>query len=351
VLVGETSHGRKGSAFAQVLRFFRLLDAEWARGHVGGGLSSGEGLIWTVRDPIEHREPVKEHGTITGYQTVETDPGVFDKRLLVVEAEFAGVLKVGRRDGNTLTDIVRKAWDTGDLATMSKNSPARATGAHISAIGQITRDELLRGLDSTEAANGLFNRFLWICVRRSKLLPHGGGLDDSDLLPLVADLHDVMLWCNVPKQLAFSDDAAEAWTKVYGSLSKGRPGLLGAVLGRAEAQVVRLSCLYAALDRSLTIELDHLRAALAVWQYCEDSAGFIFGDRLGDPDADSILAALRANPSGLSRTQIQELFSRNLSVGRLTAALASLLKGNFATVHQVATGGRPAEIWEARKDG
>lgn len=111
VLVGETSHGRKGSAFAQVLRPFRLLDAEWASAHVGGGLSSGEGLIWSVRDPIEHREPVKERGTVTGYQTVETDSGVADKRLLVVEPEFAAVLKVARREGNTLSSVLRKAWD------------------------------------------------------------------------------------------------------------------------------------------------------------------------------------------------------------------------------------------------
>jgi uncharacterized protein DUF3987 len=351
VLVGETSHGRKGSALAQVLRPFRQLDPEWASSHVGGGLSSGEGLIWAVRDAIEHREAVKERGTVTGYQTVETDSGVADKRLLVIEPEFAGVLKVARREGNTLSSVLRKAWDAGDLGTMTKNSPARATDAHISAIAHITRDELLRGLDSTEAANGLFNRFLWICVRRSKLLPHGGKLTDSDLQPLVGELHDVTLWCNVPKQLAFSDDAAQAWTKVYGSLSDGRPGLLGAVLGRAEAQTLRLAVLYAALDCSLTIELDHLRAALAVWQYCEDSAGWIFGDRLGDPDADAILGALRANPTGLSRTQIQELFSRNLSVGRLAAALASLFKGGFATVRRVATRGRPAEIWEARKTG
>jgi hypothetical protein len=153
------------------------------------------------------------------------------------------------------------------------------------------------------------------------------------------------------RHLAFDEDAAQAWTKVYPRLSSGRPGLLGAVLGRAEAQTLRLACLYAALDCSPTIDLDHLRAALAVWQYCEDSAAFVFGDRLGDPDSDAILVALRANPSGLSRTHIQGLFSRNLSAGRLAAALASLLKGNLATVRQVATNGRPAEIWEARKDG
>ena len=37
--------------------------------------------------------------------------GVRDKRLLVFEGEFAQVLRVMRRDGNTLSGILRNAWD------------------------------------------------------------------------------------------------------------------------------------------------------------------------------------------------------------------------------------------------
>ncbi|MGO9062778.1 MAG: hypothetical protein ACLQU2_36270, partial [Candidatus Binataceae bacterium] len=52
ILIGPTSHGRKGSAWAWVKKLFVLVDEVWARA-IGGGLSSGEGLIWCVRDPIE----------------------------------------------------------------------------------------------------------------------------------------------------------------------------------------------------------------------------------------------------------------------------------------------------------
>lgn len=82
VLVGDTSHGRKGSAWAQILRLMRLIDPTWANEHVQGGLASGEGLIWAVRDPIEKQEAVKQNGTSTGeYETVVIDPGITDKRL------------------------------------------------------------------------------------------------------------------------------------------------------------------------------------------------------------------------------------------------------------------------------
>ena len=54
-----------------------------------------------------------------------------DKRRLVVEPEFAQTLKVLAREGNTLSAIVRQAWDGEPLQTIVRNDPLRATGAHI----------------------------------------------------------------------------------------------------------------------------------------------------------------------------------------------------------------------------
>lgn len=98
------------------------------------------------------------------------------------------------------------------------------------------------------------------------------------------------------------NQARELWNEVYGPLSDGRSGLLGAIIGRAEAHAMRLSFLYALLDRSPIVSFDHLVAALAFWKYAEDSAVYIFGEATGDPVADGILLALRNNPDGLSRT-------------------------------------------------
>jgi hypothetical protein len=216
VLVGNTSHGRKGSAWAQVLRLLKLVLPEWTAGHIQSGLASGEGLIWAVRDPIEKREPVKDKGRFTGeYQAIEIDRGVADKRLLVVESEFMSVLKVCERERNTLSTTIRQSWDSGDLRTMTKNSPAMATGAHISIIGHLTCDELLRGLDSTDAANGFANRFLWVTVKRSKLLPFGGNLRDEDFGRLVVGLLDVARWCGASREFNFSTEARDAWCCVY----------------------------------------------------------------------------------------------------------------------------------------
>lgn len=72
------------------------------------------------------------------------------------------VLRVLRQETNTLSAIIRQAWDGGPLRTLTKNSPAKATNAHISIIGHITKNELCRYLSETEAGNGFGNRFLWL---------------------------------------------------------------------------------------------------------------------------------------------------------------------------------------------
>ena len=343
VLVGETAKGRKGSSFGHVRKLFYRVDSVWS-GRIMGGLSSGEGLVWQVRDPIEKLEPVKEKGRPTGeQQTVIVDEGVLDKRLLCYEPEFASVLKVLGREGNTLSALVRQAWDSGTLRTLTKNNPAVATGAHISILGHITKAELLRYLNDTEAANGFANRFLWICVRRSKVLPEGGGVPDYH--GLVQPLHEALERARKIGRLQRDDEAREAWAEIYPGLSEGEPGLFGAVTARAEAQVLRLSVLYAALDGAEAMQLPHLMAALAVWEYCEASARYIFSDATGDPIADRILDSLRIG--GLARTGISALFQRNISASRIDQALNLLLTTGKAHLSRQETEGRPTEVWTA----
>ena len=298
VLVGQTSRGRKGSSWSAVSQLLGVADSGWAENRIQSGLSSGEGVIWAVRDPIEEEEPIREGKAraVTGYQTVRTDAGVTDKRLLVLESEFASTLKVADRDGNTLSAIIRQAWDTGNLRVLTKTRPAKSTGAHISIIGHVTKDELLKYLTTTEAGNGFANRFLWVCVKRSKLLPNGGALHTVDLAPLIRRLNDAVRFGRTAGELRRDEEAGELWEEVYAQLSGDRLGLFGAVTTRAEAITLRLSCLYALLDCSPVVAQRHLIAALAVWRYCEDSARFIFGDAIGDSTADAILQALKAAP-------------------------------------------------------
>ena len=320
-LVGQTAKGRKGSSFGHVRRILKGVDPTWDDEHLLGGLASGEGLIWAVRDPVHG--PVRDRKTGEVTEQI-TDLGVDDKRVLVVESEFARTLQVCSREGSTLSAIMRQAFDGGSLRILTKNKTATASDAHISIIAHITRDELLRTLDRTETANGFCNRFLWVCTKRSKLLPDGGSIQSVNFGPFTAQLREVILFARKIGKIKRDEQARKIWHQVYAHLSEGAPGLLGAITSRAEALVMRLACTYAALDQSAVIHADHLAAALAVWQYCEASARFIFGDSLGDSTADTILQELRTKPKGMNRTEISGLFSGHKKRADIDRALAVL---------------------------
>jgi hypothetical protein len=140
------------------------------------------------------------------------------------------------------------------------------------------------------------------------------------------------------------DEAREVWRAVYPQLTKDRPGILGHILNRSEAQAVRLSLIYALLDRSAVIRRVHLDAALAVLDYVDASVRFIFANRLGDPVADAILRAIDETGEK-TRNQIGDLFSQHVGATRMGAALATLGDAGLLVRESRPTGGRPVEIW------
>jgi hypothetical protein len=291
--------------------------------------------------------PVIEKGVIVGHEEQITDPGIEDKRLLVIEHEFASVLQRADRETNTLSAVMRQAWDgSAKLGILTKQKAARSSDAHISVIGHITQNELRKSLNTTEASNGFANRILWPCVRRSKLLPHGG--EQVDLTAIVMRLRRAVEFAvKAMGEIREDGETYKMWEGVYADLSEAKSGLYGSVVARGEAQVLRLAVIYALLDCSPTRRKEHLQAALDLWEYCEDSAKFIWGDAIGDGTADEILKALRANAVGMTRAEIREYFSRNKPSAEIDRALGVLQSQGKARVTQEKTGGRPAERWFA----
>jgi Protein of unknown function (DUF3987) len=347
VQTGDTAKGRKGTGWSTPRRMFKEVDREWIDTRVTGGLSSGEGLIFAVRDERIDKVPVKEHGRVVDYQEVISDHGVEDKRLLLVEEELSQALKVMSREGNILSAIIRQAWDGGNLNPLTKSNPIKATGAHISIIGHITKAELLRHLTATEQSNGFANRFCWFLVARSKCIPNPTGIPEETLSPLIEQLRDSTDFARKTGEIKRDKGAATIWEAVYPQLSEGKPGLMGAVISRAEAQVMRLACIYSLLDKSELVRVEHLRAALALWDYSEKSALAVFGELTGDPAVDKAKEALQANGT-LTITELHGLFGRNVPKAEIERVVSVLLNQRIATIETVSDGnGRPATILKA----
>lgn len=354
VCVGETATGRKGTALDCVLYVFRMVDAVEAsesqsgnlesvllgngfcEDNIAKGLVSGAGLIWQVRDP-------RDVGN-------KSDPGVDDKRLLVIESELGGVLRVCQRKENDLSAVIRDAWDGGTLRTLAKQEPAKATRPHVNIIGHVTREELRATLSRVDVANGFANRILWYCSRRSKLLPNGGALHSRDLSDLARRIRAAVNSARKPGRIDRTPAAARLWTEIYHEQAKPRFGVYGNVTTRAVPQILRLSMVYALLDEADTIDISHLQAARAVWSYCEASARWAFGASLGNQTADELLLALRqVKPGGMSSTDISALFNRNRTAAQLREACGLLQRYGLARSEKAGRPGpgRQPLIWYA----
>jgi DNA replicative helicase MCM subunit Mcm2 (Cdc46/Mcm family) len=246
--------------------------------------------------------------------------------------------------------VIRQAYDTGSLRILTKTNPAKATDAHISIIGHITKQELIRYLTDTECANGFANRIHWVCVSRSKELSEGGNAHLVDFSDIEERLEKAFRFAQTCGEVRRNTEARERWRSIYHELSAPKPGLFGAITSRAEANVVRLSLVYALLDCSDFIRVEHLEAALAAWRYCEESARHIFGNSLGDPNADAILAELReAGTKGMTRTQINlTVFNKHVTKAEIDRALNVLADSGVAECKPDSTAGRAAERWYAK---
>ena len=312
-------------------------------------------MIATVRDAVYKREKVGGTPALGGggYQDVLVDAGIDDKRALFVEGEFGSVLASMRRDGNNLESKLRDAWDCLDvIQSNSKNNPSRTTEAHIALIAHITSAELRRRFSDESAANGFGNRVLWLCAKRSKYLPHGGAIHTVDFGDVDCQLRQAVAFARMEFEedavpLVLDPAAKRLWEEVYRSLSDPKPGLLGSITSRAEAQAKRLACLYALLDCSTWIRLHHLEAGLSLWKYCEQSAAYIFGDSLGDPDAEKLMAALdKAGKDGLGLYEIRrKVFCGHRTSEQIARLLTSLSHAGAAFMEPDTSTKRPSTRW------
>ncbi|HTX01842.1 MAG TPA: DUF3987 domain-containing protein [Acidimicrobiales bacterium] len=330
VLVGDSAKARKGSSWDRVAELLGRVGAGFAA-LVHTGLSTGEGLIFAARDGEGDNVSAKQ------------------RRLLVIEPEFVSVLKAVGRELSSLSPVLRAAWDGRPLALLTRSAPVRASAAHICLIGHITRSELAAHLGGTQAMNGFLNRFVFIACRRQRLLPEGGSLDPLAGTGLEAVLRDNLQTARRAGQLCLDEQARRDWREIYLelALTEHDDELIGALLARAEAHVLRLAMLYALIDGRSEICTHDLSAGRSLFDYAAASLAWARRQAVADPLAERIVTELSKRPEGLTRTAVRDLFARNVSAERIEEALGALQRDGRAACRRSPTGGRPAECWFA----
>jgi hypothetical protein len=346
LLVGPTSTGRKGTSWTVASMPLWYADAQFIDRNITSGLSTGEGLIQMVRDP-EAEDPTMPRKRL--------DEGVSDKRKLILEPEFARTLAASRRDNNTLSSVLREAWEGSTLSVSTRTRPLRATNPHIVLIGHATATELRTKLSDNDLAGGLVNRFLIVAVKRSKLLPSGDRPPDELLKDLGQELRDRLLAARRgPNRLHRSKKAEDLWhdlyTKVLNAADDEDESSFAQAVTRGPAYVARLSLLYAVLDGATVIEDTHITAAALAWDYCYTSAKTIFGSSAPLGESDDVARAeayIRAcNGNGVTRSQLGNLFRKVKGAAELDGLTQQLIAGGNVAYGAVPDKSKhPTLIW------
>jgi hypothetical protein len=370
-LVGPTGRGRKGSAWDPVEVLIEAMndlddaDQDSARAEFDalgvqpdtasviarpgspniheGGLSSGEGLGFRIRDEREIGRKKPKKGESEGEPII--DPGEQDKRLLIVQPEFGGVLRMNAREGNTLSDTLRNGWDGKDLGHLTKRDTYKATRPHPNIIGNITVEELNALMDACSHFNGFSNRFLWVYVERARFMPSPPVLRPDDLRDFAHRLRKALKRAR-KRAYRLTSDAKHLWDSALYRMLEERdldPRVLRAT-ERASPYVLRLALLFAILDMADAIDTPHLEAAAAVWAYAEQSAVFIFGPKGGA----AVSPAARKVADYIRREGSRVLWSRLLQYGppcarttdKAQALIAELVDAGMAAW----VNGPPAEV-------
>ena len=335
--VGRSSRGRKGEAMSLLHRIdmaLRAASPDLAPQVHRGGLSSREGLAYLIHDGFcEGRNEVKP---------------IHDKRLWIIESEFANVLQQTKRDGNTLSAALRDCWDGVGIKPATKSNRISASHPHISLSAAVTPAELLSLIEARELSNGFANRFIVIFNERQQLVPFPRATPQSEVDGLAARLADVLRFCGAERwvdrehlQISLTPEAAKLYGDLYRvELNRCDSGpMVASLLERRAPVLLRIAMLFALTDKTTLVNEAHIMAALAWVRYWSDSVKFIFSSAAGEDAQREVTGAAAKIADYLrehgrkSRTAIStECFHGKLSKDRLDDALSELLQATPPTI-------------------
>lgn len=331
LLVGKTGKARKGTSEYTPKRIFDAVEKSLGEDYTPakrheGGLSTGEGLGWTIRD-----DTLDENGDVT-------EAGVKDKRLYIAESEFAGTMAAASREKNNLSATIRTAWDGKSISPLVKNSKWCTTDPHIVITGHITAAELIDRMSDVDALSGFMNRFVILHIVRPKLVPLPKRTNDEDVERIAAQITEAVQFAMSEDvhssnglEVRLSPDAIKYWCGQYKGLTKDHEGIAGAMLVRTEIYCRMFAMIFALLDKSAIIEVVHIKAALAWINYWKASVRYIFQTLAAKAETNKLdelakeVHAFIVSHSGCSRTELTKHFKHKLSSSEMTKSLNLLM--------------------------
>ncbi|RZQ64471.1 DUF3987 domain-containing protein [Amycolatopsis suaedae] len=348
LIVGRTNSGRKGAGWATAKRIAAAAVPDFVTHNLKSGLTSGEGLAAMFTDTdTDEGDGEDTAGPARPRSGGRLPPG--DRRLLVFENEWAGVMARMRREGNALSATLRGAWEGGDLSTLAVTARIAPT-SHVGIVAHITPDEFKSKVSASDLAGGTYNRFLPIMVSRSRFLPGGQGAPLAVINGVGAALSERLEQGAKLGNLGFTADGADYWAQLYVEFGSdiNETGPVEQFTSRAAPNCLRIAAIHACLDNDTAITARHLAAAAALVRYSIASARAVFSH---DQTAARIVAFVAADPDGRTKTQITSGLFKNKPPKELNDVLEQLVNaGQLTAVDRPRTdgkSGRTARLYQA----
>jgi hypothetical protein len=328
--IGRSGRGRKGDAVQLVMRIdqaLRELDDSFAPQIHRGGLSTREGLVALMHD--EYRQGKQEF------------PAIEDKRLWVVESEFANVLHQGRREGNTLSAALRDCWDGVSLKPATKSNRMFASHPHVCLSGAISPGELTGLMSTRELTNGFANRFLMIWAERSQILPFPKATPQATVDLMARKVLEILEFVGSNQhdqrdglRMDLSAQAQWRYAQLYRSELSEDLGseLISSMLERRAPMLLRLAMLFALTDLKTRIDAQHIEAAMAWTQYATASVRYVFVSANEEVKlsqtvelSNRVLKFLQERGTATRSEITVECFQRRVPKAKIDACLENLL--------------------------
>lgn len=260
------------------------------------------------------------------------------------EGELSNVFKLLSDGKQKAGETIRNAWDSKPVYNLvagksddGEHKSLLCKNPHISIIGSSTPALTKSTLPIGASTSGDGNRFIWCYTKRHQIIPRPpepiewhtviierGGYSVNlleYLLDVVKHGKNGGKWRVVP----LVQPAKKFWDALYLRMENDpATDFLGGMTSRAAAHIRRIATILALMDNETAVRVDHLKAAVAIWEYSLDSARYIFTACTLD-QAKILRAAQDAGATGVTGTEVHKLFGNNKTAAWVNAQLKELM--------------------------
>ncbi|MFH8609580.1 DUF3987 domain-containing protein [Streptomyces sp. NPDC018029] len=324
LLCGGTGEG-KGQSWGVAAQVAKDANSTFMSGHVINGVVGGAGLIQAIDDRDGHA--------------------------LIVDTEYARVLRAGRRQAN-LSQVLRDLWDGATVATSRAKEPVQVDDPRVSIMGHITPEEFRASMSTTERDGGSYNRLLILPVTQVRWLSEREQMP-AHLIPAAGEaMARAVRFGQRAGLVTLSEDAYDTADIIRRDLlTKARESEgLKAFAARCNEQVRRIAALYALFDLRSEITAADLEAAAALVTYAMDAVEEITGGMAAPQGKRQPLSLLEKVRARIEMHGGRATSSQVLPYVGATADEVKALPGIVVTVEREGKTGRPKTVLTVRDD-